>query len=302
MRLALTAAATLAVLAAPVMSAPAQAQDHKVFSAASAWALDYGDDYCRLMRDFSDGGQTIGLFVERTQPGPMMRLIVIGDSVRLFRGAQEVGYRLHPAGGQRMAPRLRFQTPDGQQYLNLGPSTFADMPAPAPGTPPAMPPPYDRDGEAEQAAQITGIALEHGLTSPILIETGALGEAARALQDCADDLVASWGVDAERHKSLTRPAIPSQPTAGWIARDTIPFGDFASLSGGNNELRVMVDAAGSATSCHVHWPTLSEKLNQTICDAVMERAAFMPALDASGEAIDSYWTTNVFFLMPPFPG
>jgi len=300
MRGTLSIVCMLAALAAPM--AQLQAQDAKVFQPSSAWALDYGDDYCRLMRDFSDGQQTIGLFIERTQPGPIMRLIVVGDGVRLFRGSEEVGYRLAPSGAERKVPRLRSLTSDGEQYLNLGPTTFADMPAPAPGAPSAMPPPYTRQGEVASAAQMTGIALQHGLTSPVRMETGSMGEAAGALQACADDLVASWGLDAEKHKGLTRPAFPAKPTAGWITANTIPFADFSKLSGGNNELRVMVDAAGKPTSCHVQWPTLGEAINRKICASIMENGAFTPALDRSGEAMDGYWTTSVFFLMPPFGG
>lgn len=281
-------------------AAPSAAQDARVFKASSAWALDYGDDYCRLMRDFSDGTETIGLFIERTQPGPVMRLIVVGDGVKLFRGSQEIGYRMHPSGAPRTTQRLRFETGSGQQYLNLGPTTFADMPAPMPGAPPAMPPPYTRAGEAADAAKIAGVSLDRGLVSPIMMETGALGGAAEALQACADDLIASWGLDADKHKQLTRPAMPAAPTAGWISGDTIPFGDFAKLAGGNNDLRVMIDKTGKATSCHIQWPSLDAAINERICKSVMEKSAFMPALDQQGEALDSYWTTSVFFLMPPF--
>lgn len=290
----------LASLLAP--TAKASAQDAKVFNASSAWALDYGDDYCRLMRDFSNGDETIGLFIERTQPGPIMRLIVIGDSVRLFRGAEEVGYRMHPSGAPRTTQRLQFRTSDGQQYLNLGPSAFGAMPTPTPGATSALPPPYSRQGEVTLAAKITGIALDRGLTNPVLMETGALGDAVGALQACTDDLVVSWGLDVEKHKNLTRPAMPARPTAGWIATDTIPFDEFSKLTGGNNELRIMVDKAGKATSCHVQWSTLSETINKKICSSVMKQSAFIPALDEAGSQMDSYWTTNVFFLMPPFEG
>jgi len=297
MRYVLSAVSMLAALVAPV--AQLRAQEAKVFRPSSAWALDYGDNYCRLMRDFSDGKDTIGLFVERTQPGPMMRLIVVGNSIRLFRGSEQIGFQLAPSGAQRMVPRLRFEA-NGEQYLNLGPTMFAELPAPAPGAPPPMPGPYSPLDEVEAAARVTGIALQHGLATPAFIETGSLGEPAAALQACADDLLASWGLDAEKHRSLTRPAMPARPTAGWIAGDVISFQDFAKLSGGNNELRVMVDRAGKPTACHIQWPSLGEAANRKICDAVMQKGEFVPALDQLGQAMDSYWTTSVFFLMPPF--
>lgn len=291
------------VLAPALATAPrAAAQDTKVFEASSAWALDYGSDYCRLMRDFEHEDETVGLFIERTQPGPILRLIVIGDSVRLYRGAQEIGYRMYPSGAPRTAQRLLYRTSAGHQYLNLGPTTLSDMAIPAQGAPPLMPPPYSREAEARLAAGITGIALNRGLTTPVLIETGNLEDAARALQACADDLVASWGLDAEAHKSLDRPAMPVDATAGWISGDTIAFEDFSKLSGGHNEVRMLINQNGEATSCHIQWPTLDEATNQKICASIMENSAFRPALDREGQPVDSYWTTNVFFLMPPFGG
>lgn len=296
------ASITMLISAVAGVSVSAQAQSIKNFKPSSAWALDYGDDYCRLMRDFSDGKETVGLFLERTQPGPFTRLIVVGDAVRLFRGAQEIGYRMYPAGGPRTTPRLRFQTASGHQYLNLGVTTFMDVNPPALGTPPVVPPPYSRKGEVDLAATITGIAIEGGLTAPVLMETGPLGDAASALQACADDLIASWGLDAEKHKALARPAIPARPTAGWIASDTVPFTDFEKLSGGNNEIRVIIDATGKAMSCHIQWPSLSAAINEKICSSVIEKAEFSPAVDQSGSPFPSYWTTSVFFLLPPFGG
>jgi hypothetical protein len=300
MRYILATITTIALASVPANDAIAQ--DAAVFTPSSAWALDYGDDYCRLMRDFSDGDDTIGLFIERTQPGPFVRLIVIGDGVRLFRGAEQIGYRMNPGGAPRTVQKLRFLTGDGQQYLNLGPTTLADAPTPAPGAPPSFPARYTPEGETAAAAQITGLTLDAGLTSPVRIETGSLGSAATALQACADDLLASWGLDPELHKGLTRPAMPSAPTAGWIAADTIPFADFAKLSGGNNELRVIVDAQGQPQSCAVQFPALDAAINQRVCAAVMEKAAFAPALDAAGQPMASYWTSSVFFLLPPFGG
>lgn len=290
----------LAALGAPFSQAAAQ--DARIFKPSSVWALDYGDDYCRLMRDFSDGDRTVGLFVERTQPGPLMRLIVIGDGVRLFRGSQQIGYRMHPAGAPRTVQRLRSETSDGQQYLNLGPTMFADAVAPAAGSPPAMPPPYSREAEIEAARAISGIYLDRGLAQPVLLETGELAAAAQALQTCADDLIASWGLDPEKHKNLTRPAMPAQPTAGWISADTVPFTEFAKLGGGNNEVRVMIDATGKATSCHIQWPSIGEAINARICSSVVENSSFLPALDNQGQGLDSYWIASVFFLMPPFGG
>jgi hypothetical protein len=221
-------------------------------------------------------------------------MIVISEDLRLFRGAEQVGYRLYPSGAPRRAQRLQGEAPDGQRFYNLGTLQLAD--GPAPGS--APPPPYSREAEQAAAREITALELTDGFIDPLRIETGALDEPIEALQVCADELVTHWGLDAEAHRALSRPAAPAGPTAGWLEPGTIPFGEFARLSGGNNELRLLVDAAGRPTACHVQWPSLAAALNESICATVMEKGTFTPALDQAGQPIDSFWTTSLFFLMP----
>src|SRR5690606_26293157 len=99
----------------------------------------------------------------------------------------------------------------------------------------------------------------------------------------------------------TRRAAPANQASTWLPQGTVAMGDFARLSGGNNELRVMVDAAGKPTACHVQWPSLSASTNDTICKSILANASFTPAQDASGQAMASYWTSSVFGLMAPMP-
>jgi hypothetical protein len=99
---------------------------------------------------------------------------------------------------------------------------------------------------------------------------------------------------------MTRPAQPSTPANGWLPNGTIGFADFAKLGGASNQIRVMVSADGKPTKCAVHWASLEQKTNDAICKAIMDKAQFFPALDASGQPMASYWTVQPFFLMPPF--
>jgi hypothetical protein len=64
----------------------------------------------------------------------------------------------------------------------------------------------------------------------------------------------------------------------------------------------MVDESGKATKCVVQRPTVTESVNKATCDAIMKNAKFTPALDAAGQAMPSYWITEVFGLMAPPPG
>src|SRR5205085_12615680 len=95
---------------------------------------------------------------------------------------------------------------------------------PAPGAP-FVPPAYDRAAEQTLAGNLNGVLVSTGLTKPVRIETGALGAPVGALQACTDDLIKTWGLEPEKHHTLSSPVVP--PIApGWIPSGTIPFTDF----------------------------------------------------------------------------
>lgn len=294
------------VAAASLLAASAaQAQDATVFRPAGNWTADYGDDYCRLIRDFTDGTRTMSLALERRQPGNQVRLIAVGDGMRPFRGAEQIAYQFLPSGSSGKSRYVRSDTPDGKQFVSFDPVTLAPMPAftpPAPGTPPPPPPVYSRTDEQAAARGITGFLLTEGLTSPVRVETGALGGAIGALQTCADDLLAVWGLDAEKHKTMTAAAMLNPNPDGVLPQGTIPFGEFEKLGGGANEVRLLIGADGKVTACTIYQPSLSQSLNDKICNLAEERASFQPAKDAGGQAMASVWMGSPAFLGPPFGG
>ena len=290
--------AAASLLTAP----PAQAQDSDVFTPSSVWAADYGEDYCRLIRSFSNGNDEISVVLQRVQPGADTQMMLIGNALRTFRGANQLTWHFLPNDSERKTTFLRSETGDGQQYLRLEGVMFAPPAPPPPGTPFGTFPPYDRAADQGAGASFTGLAIDGGLTKPVRVETGELGPVVGALQACTDDLIQTWGLDAEAHKTLSAPATPQFSPDGWLPTGTIPFSEFAKFAGGGNMVRLMLGTDGKPTSCHVHSPTLSQALNDRICQLLMEKASFTPAKDASGEAIASYWLGSPMFLGPPMPG
>ena len=295
MKRVLLGCAIASLLAAPA----AQAQDDTaVFKPAGAWTADFGDEYCRLIRTFSDGRNEVSLALERTQPGSPMRLIMVGDGITTFRGADQIGYSFTPGGTSAKSRYVRSETADGQQYLNFDPVTLA----PFEFTPGAPPPPYNRETELETARGINGLALTEGLTDPVRFELGSLRAPIATMQTCTDDLLEVWGLDVEKHKTMTAPAIPNPEPGGVLSQGTIPFTEFGKFGGGANEVRVMISAEGKPASCAIYLPSLSESLNERICSLIMEKATFQPAKDANGEAIASYWMGPPLAFGPPFRG
>jgi hypothetical protein len=287
--------AAIGLLAAPA----AQAQDGiAVFRPTGGWTADFGDDYCRLVRTFSNGKDEISLALERTQPGAFLRVLLVGDGVTTFRGADQIGYTFPPSGSERETRYVRSETADGKQFLSFDPLTLA----PFAFTPGAPPPPYSRENELDAARGINALALDKGLTSPVRFETGSLKAPVEVMQACADDLLVVWGLDVEKHKTMTAGPISDPAPGGVLPQGTIPFGEFGKLGGGANQVRLLIGADGKPTSCTIYSPSLSETLNQRICSLVMEKATFQPAKDAAGQAMASYWMGSPMFLGPPFPG
>jgi len=172
------------------------------------------------------------------------------------------------------------------------------VPPPAPGV---ASPPYDRSAEQAAAKGKTGLLLDTGLAAPVQIETGDLAAPLAALQACADDLAKSWGLDPAKLQTEKSPAVPDHGGVGWLPQGTIAFTDFAKLGGASNQVRLMVDATGKATSCAIHWATLDATTNDKVCKALMDNAKFTPARDASGQPMPGYWVGSPMFLGPPMP-
>ena len=79
---------------------PASAKTER-FQPSSTWAVDYGEDHCRLMRNFTNGKRTLTIALHRRDLGPELALEVAGDSVRLSRRATSVTYSYGPEGETR---------------------------------------------------------------------------------------------------------------------------------------------------------------------------------------------------------
>lgn len=293
---------SLFALAALVLApSPAQAEDG-AFTATGNWTADYGDDYCRLVRTFSDGKDELSLALERLQPGAQVRLILVGNGLKLFRSADQIGYQFAPSGASGKARYVRSQTADGKQFVSMDPVTLAAFAPPAPDTPPGPPPLYSRDAEQETARGVGTIALSEGLTSPVRIETGSLRAPVAAMQACADDLLKVWGLDPEKHKTMTALPFPNPNPDGVLPQGTIPFSEFGKLAGGANQVRLLIGADGKPTSCTIYSASLSQSLNERICSLAMQRASFQPAKDADGKPMASLWMGSPMFLGPPMGG
>lgn len=291
--------ATLAPVTAAAQAAIAEAGP-KVFTRTGQWQLEAADEECRIARAYTNGDEQIALALERNRADNLVRLVLVSNALATFRTAEEMGFRFLPDGEQRSARYIHAEMDGGQHYFNLGNVMLG---TPTPPAPDGGIPLYDRAAEQAYAAAITGIEINAGLTAPVRLETGSLRAAITALEACTDDLLRTWGLDWEKHQSLTRRATPDGRASDWLPEGIVGFGDFTNFVAGRNPFRVMVSAEGRPTACTAQWVSLDASKNERICSAIMERGRFLPALDAAGQPIASYWMVDYLFgLAPPPPG
>ena len=67
-------------------------------------------------------------------------------------------------------------------------------------------------------------------------------------------------------------------------------------------MRLLIGADGKVTGCSIYLPSLSQSLNDKICQLARERASFQPAKDAAGQPMATVWMGSPLFLGPPPPG
>src|SRR5690606_10243530 len=98
-----------------------------------------------------------------------------------------------------------------------------------------------------------------------------------------DQLLGEWGLDVARHKSLSARAQPITSPASWMTNDDYPRHLAERGVRGIVNFRLMIDADGGVTACHIQQSTRPAEFDEAACKGLMLRAKFKPALDADGQ-------------------
>ena len=148
--------------------------------------------------------------------------------------------------------------------------------------------------DLNEASKIDRIQYGHGGFA-LSFETGDMGPPLQALNVCAADFVRSWGLDVEQHKQFTRMARLTNEQE--IAREIQKYYTRSALNRGEQaiiRMLVIVETDGSVSQCKLFESTETDRLQSKACEE-MEGAEFEPALDASGQPMRSFYTTNIIY-------
>jgi TonB family protein len=154
----------------------------------------------------------------------------------------------------------------------------------------------DHERELIGTEKIEGIRLGKGLIEPLLVETGSLRPAFLAMQKCIDDLLVTWKIDASAHRMLKQSALPTN-FDGLAKAFWYPLRAIAEQQAGLVRYRLIVGASGEVTDCKILGPGGTTALGRETCRTMIESAKFIPARDAAGNTIRSFYVGQVTFVL-----
>jgi TonB family protein len=282
------AALPFAALAAPVEAKPVD------IAPSSPWNVDFGENKCRLARFFGEGEDRHLLFFEQYWPGETFGMTVAGPSFKRFQSGIRTDVSF--SGAQKPFQTRPFTGTVGKYGSGVIYSTLSlakdDAARTADEIAPARVPQLDK----EIARQAEFVSLRQR-GDEIRLLSGPLDEAFAVLDNCAFDLIGTWGLDVAQHRKATR--LPR-----WINKDTVvkrivavyPRQALNSGEQGIMRMRVTVSAQGMVEDCTIIKATNTDQLESPACKAMLE-ARFEPALDAEGKPMRSYFAETIVYVI-----
>lgn len=270
---------------------------------SSSWTLDYADDSCRLIRKFGENDDGIVVIFNSFAPGDEFGLTVAGKPIAYKGASRTASIQFGPGESEQKLHFSNGKMADGMPALIFAGRTRI---APLTESEDEQREAYERRKivlapiSEERKAAVTELSIGKPLATPISLRLGAMDRPLAALATCVDELMTHWGIDVAKHQDLTRPAQPNGDPGKWVEANDYPNDMLWAGKQAYVYFRMGVDENGNPTACHIQQSIGDEAFDKAVCNALMKKAKFLPALDKVGEPIASYYLNAVNFQIPSF--
>ncbi len=277
------------------------ASEPLVLVPSSKWQLDYSQESCKLARTFGEGDQAITMLLTRYSPSPKFSMMLAGErlkgiparsNMKIRFGDSEDVQKLDYLGGNAGELPALFLASSAQIH-KLTDAEEKALKAREEGDPRGELDDLARSLAAADAADHIWLDTPGG--KPIRLETGSLGKPFRAFDTCIDNLVKHWGVDMEAYRQRTRDPVPKSSPGRWILPSDYPRDLINNGGQGIVHFRLSIAPNGDVTGCHIQGATEGDGFQKVTCETLTQRGKFVPALDANGQPIASYYASTVRF-------
>jgi TonB family protein len=249
-----------------------------VLEPSSAWQIDYADDSCTLLRLFGEGDNKSALIFTRFSPYDSPKMTLTGNpfKAKIYKKSANIQFGTN----KEFQEKFIFVGERSGMPALIDLQTINDI------KPPAI------------TDDIDNLLVKDFAKTPVLLKTGNLVKPMAAMDECLDQLVTTWGIDAKKHKSLSRNALPINNPGSWLTSEDYPRNLLRKGVRGIVNFRLIVDDKGGVESCHIQRSTRPVGFDEAVCKIISDRAKFEPALDDKGQGIKSFYTNNVIFNIP----
>lgn len=265
---------------------PASAAKESIYlEPSSKWVLRYEDDSCRLVRLFGEGDDKMMLVLTRFGPTARFRMTLAGEPVNIHSDTRPLRVQF---GAHEEEQRVAYALGEAGGL----PALIAVKPVRIDGV--TKPTKANRLNKKRYAA-VEFMKVRVGQKRPVILETGSLERPIGAMRTCVSQMMTGWGIDVERHKNRTQGARPIGDAKNWIRGADYPRDMLKQRQPALINFRLSVDETGRASACHIQQTTRPQEFDDAVCNALLKRAMFTPALDVDGKPMASYWRSQVRF-------
>ena len=283
---------SLSIAVQPLAAAPLTLEP------SSDWTLWAREDVCRVVREFGTGDQKVIAQFEKSGPASALSLLLAGNPVAFPDRGRDLEAALGPANQVNTFPfgavmRGEATGPASLPTLLIGSIEGSIRPA---GTPPES----NLQLMPKNFSDISWLSIGYtGGKGTVVLQLQNMKEPLSSLRRCTMSLLRSWGFDPGNPETM--PAVPPMPRGdpgNWLSSADYPADDRRIGHSAVINFRLMIDANGKATACHVQSTTIGESFRNATCKLIMKRARFSPGLNAGGKPVASWYENSVRWVTP----
>ncbi len=274
---------------AQAQPATASPPEMAALAPSGAWQAALEDGACRLSRLFGPEDDRHVLQLQQVNPGNRVNLTLAGPQLADFDADQTAMVVWSPQIGPVEYLAETDSIPDYGAALFL--RKVKPGAAPDPDAEPEKAPEQSVAIDIEEARGIKFLKVEQD-DATIHLKTGPMHQALQVLNDCTMHILSGWGLDPERHKTISKHVNLRDPRR--VQERIVKRLPITNYSGGKTtvDVTVLVDADGAVSRCIVTSDSSIGRFDKIVCQEI-RTGTYDPALDADSKPMPSFYTTRV---------